>query len=56
MTSDIDLAVISLSPDDYLTAIDGLQGISPDFKIDLVQLNKIPESFKAAILSEGKAV
>lgn len=53
-TSDIDLAIEQLPPGDYLMAVAKLQDISPDFKIDLVQLKSIPPSFKAAILAEGR--
>ncbi|MGC1218574.1 MAG: nucleotidyltransferase domain-containing protein [Phormidesmis sp.] len=54
MTSDIDLAIAQLSPANYLIAIAHLQDLSPDFKIDLVQLERISASFSSAIITEGK--
>ncbi len=54
MTSDIDLAIAQIPPADYLMAIARLQDISPNFQIDLVQLERIPASFQSVILSEGK--
>lgn len=54
LTSDIDLAVVWLSADDYLNAIAKLQDLSPDFKIDLVQIESCSPSLKAEILHSGE--
>ncbi len=54
MTSDIDLAIEELSPGDCLTAVAKLQDISQNFKIDLVQLERIPLGFKSVVLAEGR--
>jgi len=54
LSSDIDLAVEHVSPDQYLTALANLQDISPKFKIDLVQLDKCPHYLRDKILSEGQ--
>lgn len=56
MTSDIDLAIAQLAPNDYWLAVARLQDISPDFKVDLVRLDSIPDSFKNAIMSESEAL
>lgn len=53
LTSDIDLAIGQLPPGDYFMAIALLQDIS-EFKIDLVQLDCIPSSFRTRILTGGK--
>lgn len=35
--SDIDLAVWGIAPDDFFSAVAAVTGLSPDFKIDLVE-------------------
>jgi uncharacterized protein len=54
MTSDIDLAILQLPTDDYLRAIALMQDISPNFKVDLVQIERLPSTFKTEILKKGK--
>lgn len=53
-SSDIDLAVWGLSQDDYLVAIARLQDVSPEFKVDLVAMERCRPELAEAILSEGK--
>jgi len=53
-SSDIDLAVWGLSHDDELVAIARLQDLSPDFKVDLVVMERCRSELAEAILSEGK--
>lgn len=54
LSSDIDLAIEQLSPDQYLIALAKLQDLSPEFKIDLVQIDKCSSGLKDVILSEGR--
>lgn len=54
LTSDIDLAVKGLPPKHFFTAVARLQDLSPEFKIDLVQLEYCQDSLHQLILEEGK--
>ena len=52
--SDIDLASRGIPSDKYLTAMDTVLYLSPEFKIDLVELETCPPSLLKSIESEGK--
>jgi predicted nucleotidyltransferase len=53
-TSDIDLAVWGLVPDDYLVAVAQLQDLEPQFKIDLISAEHCRPELRAAIAEEGE--
>lgn len=53
-TSDIDLAVWGLSPEAYLVALARLQDLAPEFKVDLIQMERCPPELRQTILDEGK--
>ncbi len=55
-TSDIDLAVKGLPNDLYLTVVARLQDLAPEFKIDLVSLDRCPPDLSQAILKEGQCL
>lgn len=52
--SDIDLAVRGISSDLYLTAMDTVLHIHPEFKIDLVDLAFCSPALRTEIEKEGK--
>jgi len=52
--SDIDLASRGIPSEKYLTAMDTVLYLSPEFKIDLVELETCPPSLRKSIESEGK--
>jgi uncharacterized protein len=52
--SDIDLASRGIADDDYFVAVARLQDLSPEFKIDLVSLEKCKPELRQAIIDEGK--
>jgi len=54
LTSDIDLAVQNLDPEQFFTTVAQLQDLDPEFKIDLVDLDRCPLSLKNLILTDGK--
>lgn len=51
--SDIDLAVTSIEPMRYFEAVAAMQDISPDFAIDLVQLDRCSTGLRDVVLREG---
>ena len=51
--SDIDLAVWGLSPDRFFAAVAAVTGLSPDFKIDLVDPESCSSSLRSMIEREG---
>ena len=55
-TSDVDLAVWGLRSQDYFLAVARLQEISPDFKVDLVDMNNCPDKLKTTISAEGQSL
>lgn len=55
-TSDIDLAVEELESDAYLTSVARLQDLAPEFKIDLIRLDRCPPDFREAIVKEGQCL
>jgi len=55
-TSDIDLAVWGLRSDDYFVAVAKLQNISPEFKIDLVAMERCRPALREAIVREGRSL
>ncbi len=55
-TSDIDLAVEGLPSEVYLIALAGLQDLAPEFKIDLICLDRCPPHFGKTILQEGQCL
>jgi len=52
-TSDIDLAVSGLAPEDYFTAVARLQDLSPEFQVDLVALERCKAALRESITREG---
>lgn len=52
-TSDIDLAVWGLDPLTYLTAIAQLQDLSPEFKVDLIRMERCSPELEQVIRQEG---
>lgn len=52
--SDIDLASRGIPSDRYLTAMDTVLHLSPDFKIDLVELETCLPALRKSIEIEGK--
>ncbi len=54
LTSDLDLAISELPPEQFFTAVAQLQDLSPNFKVDLIQLEHCQESLQKAILAEGR--
>lgn len=54
MYSDIDLAVHELPSEDYLTAMDVILRMNPEFKIDLVDLESCTPALRAEIEKEGR--
>ncbi|WP_416672241.1 nucleotidyltransferase family protein [Egbenema bharatensis] len=53
-TSDIDLAVWGLSPEVYLVAVAQLQDLAPEFKVDLIQMERCCPELRQTVLNEGK--
>jgi len=53
-TSDIDLAAWGLHSDDYFVAVAQLQDLSPEFEIDLVDVERCKPALREAILREGE--
>jgi predicted nucleotidyltransferase len=52
--SDIDLASRGIPSEKYLTAMDTVLHLSPEFKIDLVELETCPPALLKSIENEGK--
>jgi predicted nucleotidyltransferase len=55
-TSDIDLAAWGLESDSYFTAVARLQELSPEFKVDLVDMESCQKGLREAILKDGKSL
>jgi uncharacterized protein len=55
-TSDIDLAVWGLDAMTYLTAVAQLQDLAPEFKIDLIRMERTRLELAQVILQEGKSL
>jgi len=51
--SDIDLAAWGIAPDNFFSAVAAVTGLSPDFKIDLVEPDTCREAIKSSILKHG---
>lgn len=51
--SDIDLAVRGVPPDRYFSAVAAVTGMSPDFQIDLVDLDSCRSDLRAVIERDG---
>lgn len=51
--SDIDLAAWGIAPDIFFSAVAAVTGLSPDFKIDLVEPNTCRESMRTSIQKHG---
>lgn len=51
--SDIDLAVWGIAPNKFFSAVAAVTGLSPDFKIDLVEPDTCREAIKSSILKHG---
>ncbi len=55
-TSDIDLAVWGLDSLTHLTAVAQLQDLEPEFKVDLVRMERCQPGLKQVILQEGRSL
>ena len=53
-TSDVDLAAWGLKDEDYLVAVARLQDLSPEFKIDLIAMERCKPELRDAITKGGK--
>ena len=51
--SDIDLAAWGIAPDKFFSAVAAVTGLSPDFKIDLVEPDTCREAMRDSILKHG---
>ena len=51
--SDIDLAAWGIAPDKYFSAVAAVTGLSPDFKIDLVEPDTCREALRSSIQKYG---
>jgi len=51
--SDIDLAAWGIAPNKFFSAVAAVTGLSPDFKIDLVEPDTCREAIKSSILKHG---
>ncbi len=51
--SDIDLAAWGIAPDKYFSAVAVVTGLSPDFKIDLVEPDTCNEALRSSIQKYG---
>ena len=51
--SDIDLAAWGIAPNNFFSAVAAVTGLSPDFKIDLVEPDTCREAIKSSILKHG---
>ena len=51
--SDIDLAAWGIAPDKYFSAVAAVTGLSPDFKIDLVEPDTCREAMRSSIQKHG---
>lgn len=54
--SDIDLAVRGIPDDRYYAAVAAVAGLSPEFKIDLIDLDDCLPSLRQVVVEEGIAV
>lgn len=52
--SDIDLAIEGVPVGEYLNLWDELQSREPNFKIDLVEADRVPAALRASIDEEGQ--
>lgn len=52
--SDIDLASRGISSENYLTAMDTVLHLDPEFKIDLIELETCPPALLKSIEEEGR--
>ncbi len=51
--SDIDLAAWGIQDDDYFTAVGQLQGVSAEFEVDLVAMERCPAHLAEPISNHG---
>ena len=51
--SDIDLAAWGIRDDDYFTAVGQLQGVSAEFEVDLVAMERCPAHLEQPISDHG---
>ena len=51
--SDIDLAAWDIAPDKFFSVVAAVIGLSPDFKIDLVELDTCREGMRNSIQKHG---
>ena len=54
--SDIDLAAWGIAPDEFFSAVATVTGLSPDFKIDLVEPNTCSDAIKNSIQKHGMEI
>ncbi|MBI4582938.1 MAG: nucleotidyltransferase domain-containing protein [Planctomycetes bacterium] len=51
--SDIDLSVAGIKDQDFYQAVATVSGLSPDFKIEIIDFNSCPPKMKEKIEAEG---
>lgn len=54
--SDIDLAAWGIAPDEFFSAVAAVTGLSPDFKIDLVEPDTCRKAIKSSIHKHGMEI
>lgn len=54
--SDIDLAAFGIPPSRFFEAVGAVIGLSPEFKLDLIDIETCPDSLRKAIVTEGKSI
>jgi len=54
--SDIDLAAWGIAPDEFFSAVAAVTGLSPDFKIDLVEPDTCREAIRSFIQEHGMEI
>jgi uncharacterized protein len=54
--SDIDLAAWGIPPDDFFSAVAAVTGLSPDFKIDLVEPDTCRKAIRSSIQEHGTEI
>lgn len=56
LSSDIDLAVWEIDPQNYWLAVAQLQDLAADFNVDLIDMSYCPDPLKAKIAQEGQVL
>jgi uncharacterized protein len=56
MRSDVDLAVWGLDEEDYVRAVAAVTGLDREIAVDLIAVEKAPESLRKSIKAEGASL